>query len=73
MDKISYEEIGGDSQEDRQRSNQPLCVWTNMASNYGTLGSKAGVLYGAHKERENRARAEAAAKEDSSQGVNRGR
>ena len=73
MDKVSYEEIGGDSQEDRQRSNQSLCVWANMASNYGTPGSKAEVLYGAHKERESRARAGAAAKGDSSQGVSRGR
>ena len=35
-----------------------------MASNsqeYGTLGSKAGVLYGAHEERENGAQARAAA------------
>ena len=45
----------------------------NSPGMWRTLGSKAGVLYGAHKERENRARAGAAAKEGSSQSVGRGR
>ena len=65
MDEISYEEIGGDSQERPATVKTNHCAfgqtWPATLQGCGTLGSKAGVLYGAHKERENRARAGAAA------------